>query len=310
MATSGQVTLRGRFRPGSVVRLVRVANEGVRRSEGGDAVDTKRVGEDGSVTFRSGVESGARYLIVGYVDGFPLEVRAVGRSEAEDTGLAQQPVGPDRVRLSDGSWADEAPEHEGAPGGEVGPAPGLHQVSKGTRLRSATPRGYAHPVEDDEPAPYPAQSDVEDGVAQRSDTEFGMATPVAHEAPSSQSDVGARTAQRSATPMGYAYPVPAGDGVRAQRDRESAETKASVGEPVKAASSPPSRSVKAKDRDRDRAVVGPPPAVTPDPGVESDGRDAQGQPLAGDVAAGVGVEPASSPREPVRRRSGESSSSS
>jgi hypothetical protein len=55
---AGQVTLRGRFSAGTVVRLVRVAHEGVLRAEGGEEVDVQTAEKDengvASVSFKKG----------------------------------------------------------------------------------------------------------------------------------------------------------------------------------------------------------------------------------------------------------------
>lgn len=104
----GVVTLRGRFRPGTRVRLVQVAHEGVLRAEGGDLVAAKKVDGDGVVQFTDGVEEGGRYFIVGQIDGEPHEVRvranAVGE---EDLGLVNHAVDRDRTKLADGTFSDE-----------------------------------------------------------------------------------------------------------------------------------------------------------------------------------------------------------
>lgn len=233
----GAVTLRGRFSPGTDVQLVKVKSEAVLRSEGGDVLDDGTVDDDGSVTL-SGLGKGERGFIRGYDRGEFREVRVTGRDDADDSALAQAPVTPDRVRLRDGSWADERPEREDPGFGGVGPAPGQHQVPEGTPQRSDTGRGSAHPVDPGELAPYPSQSDVDDDTPQRSSTEHGQATPIAHDAPLSQEDVKAGTLQRSDTPLGTATPIPDGNAVEAQEAREASETKAAVGEPVKAAAAP------------------------------------------------------------------------
>jgi hypothetical protein len=122
---SGQVTLAGRFPKGTDVRLVKVRDETVLRSEGGETIDTQTVDDDGRVQFKKGVEVGARYFIVGYVDGVPLEVRARGNAPGDDPAtLTQPPIRPGRIRLGDGSWADEAPKKEKTPSGEVAPHSG------------------------------------------------------------------------------------------------------------------------------------------------------------------------------------------
>lgn len=239
MATAkGQVSLHGRFRPGSVVRLVRVRDERVLRAEGGEEVDRKKVDDAGRVQFTSGVTVGARYFVVGKIDGRHVEVRARGNeSGAPNTVLTDAGVVPDRVRLSDGSWADEAPEREDPPGREVGPSPAQRQVPEGVVQRSQTPRGSAHPVEVGERAPYPGQEDVPKGTVQMSQTETGRATPIV-DAPARQEDVGDGVLQRSSTATGEAAVIPPGDALQAQLVRESAAAKAARGEPGQAARSP------------------------------------------------------------------------
>lgn len=301
MATGkGQVTLRGRFRPGTDVRLVQVRDERVLRAEGGVEVGTATVDDGGAVQFSSGVDVGGRYLVCGYVDGFPLEVRARGREAGDDSELlTQPPIGPDRVRLGDGSWSDERPAAEDAGFGGVGPAPGQHQVPAGTVQRSDTWRGTAHPVDPGERAPYPGQEDVKKGTVQRSDTGIGQATPVVHDVPASQRDVKAGTVQRSSTLEGVATPIPAGDAVEAQKTREAADTKAGIGDPGKAAALPASHR---KTKATKQATVKPAARVSPGaPNVRDDtsGLDPQGQPVAADVAAAAGVEPAKKPAEPI-----------
>lgn len=260
MATkAGQVTLNGRFPEGAHVALVKVKDESVLRSEGGKLVATGKV-KDGSVVFKDGVEVGARYIATGYIDGQPREVRVRGNAAGEESAvLAQAPQGTARVRLADGSWADEAPDRESVPGAEVGPAPGQHQVRRGTPQRSETPRGYAHPVDTDEPTPYPRQEDVKKGTPQMSETETGRAAPVIAGA-ARQEDVAKGTPQRSDTETGVATVIPAGDAVQAQRERESSLAKAARGEPGRAAAEPltPVRQAKQKavaDRDIAKANV-------------------------------------------------------
>lgn len=102
MAENGQIELAGQFPVGVVVHLWRVAHEGVMRHEGGDLVDTKRVGDDGRLVFRSRVVPGDRYIAFGYVDGQPVQVRARGLADGEVSGLGQAPVQADVVRHADG----------------------------------------------------------------------------------------------------------------------------------------------------------------------------------------------------------------
>jgi hypothetical protein len=154
-AGSGQVVLRGRFKPGSRVQLVEVAGEHVLRAQGGREVAEGVVGDDGCVAFSSGVKVGGRYFVVGRVDGFPLEVRCRGnRAGEESTALAQEPVRSDRTRLANGAWSDEAPEAEAAPGAQVAPGPAQHQVPSGQVQRSATALGVGTPMDPEETLPY------------------------------------------------------------------------------------------------------------------------------------------------------------
>lgn len=238
MASSkGRVTLRGRFKPGARVRLVKVKDESVLRAEGGELIEERSVDDDGSVQFTKGVDVGGRYFLVGQIDGHPIEVRARGNTaDDEASHVLQTPVQPDRVRLSDGSWADEAPVREDAPFGGVAPGPGQHQVPEGTVQRSDTTRGSAHPVDVSEQEPLPRQEDT-DGELQMSDTETGAAAPVV-DAPASQGDVPEGVLQRSSTPLGVATVIPSGDAMQAQLVRDSAHARASRGEPVKVAAAP------------------------------------------------------------------------
>jgi hypothetical protein len=99
-----QVTLRGRFAPGAVVQLVKVDGAHVLRTTPGDeVVGERKVGKDGAVQFKDGVDKDARYFVRGYTPNGPLEVRVRGRAEADDSEvLAQDPVGYDEVRTRDG----------------------------------------------------------------------------------------------------------------------------------------------------------------------------------------------------------------
>lgn len=256
---AGQITLRGRFSPGSQVRLVRVDGEHTLRAEGGEEVDAKKVGDDGSVTFSKGVEVNARYFIVGQHRGEHIEVRARGRAKDDPSEVLENaPLPPERVKLTDGSFVSEAPEQHRKPDYAEG-APHLSQqhVPKGTLQRSDTPRGSAHPMDPDEPYPYPSQEDEEftkGKVVQASDTPHGMATPLDLGLAQRQEDVPKGTVQRSDTPTGVATPIPKGGPVEAQRMKESSEAKVKRGEPGKAAAAPiggkPPTGASAKESDK------------------------------------------------------------
>jgi hypothetical protein len=75
----------------------------LRTTPGDEVVEEKKVGKDGAVQFKSGVEKDARYFVRGYTPNGPLEVRVRGRAEADDSEvLALPPVGYDEVRTRDG----------------------------------------------------------------------------------------------------------------------------------------------------------------------------------------------------------------
>ena len=88
------VVVHARFDPGAQTTLVKVQSERTLRAEGGEAVDSRRADERGTVTFDAGVELGARYIAVGVKDRYPLEVRA--RGEQSDDATPQLPLWPDR----------------------------------------------------------------------------------------------------------------------------------------------------------------------------------------------------------------------
>lgn len=146
---AGKLSLRGRFTPGSSVRLVKVGGPQVLRPGPTDeTVDEQKVDKDGTLTFSKGVTVGDRYFAVGQVNGQPVEVRLTGRDNDDPGHLAgYEPISPDRARLGiggSGGWADEAPEredHDKVPEGATWQA--QHDVPKGTLQRSDTARGAA-----------------------------------------------------------------------------------------------------------------------------------------------------------------------
>jgi hypothetical protein len=327
----GQVTLRGRFSKGSVVTLTKVAGEHTLRPQGGEDIATKTVEEKDGVSFVqfTGVEEGARYFVHGINDGFPLEVRARGRSAEEDSEvLAQAPVQPDRARLTDGTWADDAPTKESAPSLAT-TFPGQRQVKKGTVQRSDTPRGTAHPVDPEREEPIRRQESVPEGTVQMSDTRprevdgeqvggGGEASELIIGA-QRQEDVKGSVIQRSSTPTGVAQPLPAGDMVQAQEDRDSSQARESRGDNTRAAAEPlRAKGVKsgaptgATDKEStkrheelrksEREAATEVPLDQPsDDGADLTGLDAQGQPLAEDAARAAGVKPAEKPGDTTER---------
>lgn len=295
MSESGKVRLSGRFSPGTSVELVKVEHAGVLTGAGGEVVDSARVGKDGTVEFSA--EVGARYFIRGINDGFPLEVRVTGRESSDvNSENAQAPVQGDRVKLSDGSFLDEAPERVDPPRLEAAPHLAQQMVPKGTPQRSDTPRGSAHPLDPSEPAPLASIADKAKGQALMSDTDLGSLHP-AEVGAQRQEDVPAGTWQRSDTPTGVATPLPSGGAVAAQAEKESSEAKAKRGEPGKAAASPLTSTRAGAGAGKGPKTVSNAPAGLTQPGMgpSRTGHDAMGQPAAADVAAASGVPPAKKP---------------
>lgn len=96
-----RVRLRGRFPAGTLVRLYAVSGpEQMRPSFLNEhLVGEEEVDKDGVVTFTKGVGRGDRYFICGYVDGYPLEIRATGKTKDDESGsVMQPPVQPETVR--------------------------------------------------------------------------------------------------------------------------------------------------------------------------------------------------------------------
>jgi hypothetical protein len=323
---AGQVTLRGRFSAGTVVRLVRVAHEGVLRAEGGEEVDVQTAEKDengvASVSFKKGVDEGARYIATGISDGRPVDVRVRGRSADDPSEILEQPpIQPDRVRLTDGSWSDEAPTKESAPKLAI-TAPGQHQVGDGVIQRSDTLRGSAHPVDPESEEPVRRQESVPEGAVQMSDTRprdvdgvnvggGGEATELVL-GPQRQEDVPDSVIQRSDTPTGVAQPLPAGDMVKAQLDRDSSRTREARGDNTRGAAEPidvkgaklgapkGASQKQSEERQAEALAARTLPRALDQPAddtVNTSGLDAQGQPVYEDVARGAGVEPAKGPSE-------------
>lgn len=232
----GEVTVRGRFPKGTRVSVYEVEDESVLRAEG-EPREVVTADEDG-VKFST--EEGQRYIVQGIVGGAPVSLRVRGRGEAADDVLEQAPVGNDRLRMSDGSWSDEAPKRRSAPAREAAPNLAMEQVGEDQALRAGGDRGEAHPVdpERDQP-PYRSQEQFREqgGGPQMSDTELDRATPV-EPSVQRQEDVPDGTWQRITGDTGQAYPLPAGSSVRSSEERESSRAKEARGEPVRVAAEP------------------------------------------------------------------------
>lgn len=243
MATVKQahVKLAGRFPVGADVELVKVRDERVLRTSAGDKViASATVADDGTVEFTKGVEVGTRYFVRGRVNGDLREVRITG-TETASAVLSQPPVGnvESTIGTTGKTLAQLAAENEEPPAIEVHPAAKQSQA-RGLLQRSATPLGYATPVDPDEVPPYGKQEDVE-GFVQRSDTATGAAALLpSGDIPEKQEDAtDGKLLQRSDTPHGVTTPIPTGDGIQATLDRDAASAKDLGGtEPGKAAGRP------------------------------------------------------------------------
>jgi hypothetical protein len=131
---SAQVVLTARFDSGADVMLVRVRDERTLRAEGGEMIDRRRAGEQGTVTFTSRVEPGARYIAVGVRDRHPLEVRARGQQGAADAPQPPPwPARPHRLRRPlDQPTAETSARRQ--------------EDVHGVPQRSDTPKGTATPL--------------------------------------------------------------------------------------------------------------------------------------------------------------------
>jgi hypothetical protein len=301
MGRQGKVRLNGRFSSGTRVELVKVGHAGVLRSEGGEVVDSATVGKDGSVEFEA--EPAGRYFIRGVNDGFPLEVRVTGRETSDvNSEVAQPPVRADRVRLSDGSWADEAPDRvkrSDQPVFEGAPHASQTFVADGQVQRSDTPRGSAHPHDPEEPSPLPDISSRGKGQVLMSDTPLGTLHP-AEVGAQRQEDVPAGTWQRSDTPTGVAAPLPKGGPVRAQEEKEASESRAKRGTPQQTAAQPLGTSKVTGGKGAKNVSNAPAGLTQPSMGQSRSGHDAMGQPAYEDVARATGVPSAEKPTAVLR----------
>jgi hypothetical protein len=274
---------------------VRVAHEGVLRAEGGEEVDVQTAEKDengvASVSFKKGVDEGARYIATGISDGRPLEVRVRGRASDDPSEILEQPpIQPDRVRLTDGSWSDQAPTKESAPKLAF-TGPGQHQVPDGVTQRSDTLRGSAHPVDVESEEPVRRQESVKEGTPQMSDTRPREVDGV---------QVGGG---------GEATEIVLGP----QLDRDSSRTRESRGDNTRGAAEPidvkgaklgPPKGANEKQslqRQEESLAARTAPRALDQPAdarVNQSGLDAMGQPVYEDVAAAAGVESADQPGDP------------
>lgn len=178
-SAGGQVTVRGRFKVGSLVRLVKADSGSVLHAGSSESVATTTVvDEDGVavVRFDEDVEVGGYYFLCGYVDGHPLNLRARGRKPGEDDSqLAQPPLEPEWQTLANGGRrnpvGDDHPH-------ERHPAPAQHHVADDVPQASRTELGEAVPVDRAAQPPYGRQEDTPEGMVQRSNTPHGVTAPI------------------------------------------------------------------------------------------------------------------------------------
>jgi hypothetical protein len=108
---TAQVTLRGRYSPGTRVRLYRVGRpEALRHAEGDELLGVRKVDKDGMVRFTDadGVEVNGRYILYGHVAGHPLSLRLRGREPGDVAeGAENPPVGNAEVKHADGTVVGE-----------------------------------------------------------------------------------------------------------------------------------------------------------------------------------------------------------
>lgn len=246
------VHLRGRFAPGTKVRLIE--RYGDNYLGGGTEAGTGKVDAEGEVSF-DGLDAGRRFWIVGEIDDTERAVAMTAKEQPQRSRMSAkeqrerlaQTRPPDRrresvtgartsanTRVTTGTGQPFAHEQTGKPTpkeereNEPQPHLRLEDVSKSTPLRSHTITGSAHPVEPGEPQPKPSQDDVRKGTAQRSDTPLGEATvktAVDEEQPKRSQET-QRGKQRSDTETGEAEPKPRASAVKQAKVRDSAESKA------------------------------------------------------------------------------------
>lgn len=231
MAGGAHIHFAGRFKPGTDVDIYEVAGAHVLRAEGGTKLGSATSSEDGVVEFSDGIVEGGRYRITGYINGryedFPV------RGTASDE-VSQTPVQPDRMKLADGSWADERPEKRDVPPAFVGPGIAQEQVPEGTSQRVDTGRGEGFPVGPEEQVPSPRAEEAEGPQMVQGDT--GEAFP-AKPGISRQEDA-QDIPQRVVAQTGQAFPIPKGDAVDAFQMRDSSDAKVMRGGPTGAMTSP------------------------------------------------------------------------
>jgi hypothetical protein len=149
----GGLILRGRFPAGSRVRLTKSAGpHQLRVGPTDEEIDVQTVDEDGNLEF-SGVEPGERYFASGIIGGQPREVRLTGSADPDNSLLAgYEPIRSDRVKLADGTWADEPIDRKEYDEQTVEGATWLAQDQVGDDVpqRSSTIRGSATPISADE----------------------------------------------------------------------------------------------------------------------------------------------------------------
>jgi hypothetical protein len=154
---TAQVTLRGRFPRGALVRLYAASPSALRHSEGDELLAAKKVGDDQTVTFTNldGVAVGGRYIAFGYINGTPVDLRLRGRAPGDES-LGQPPVGVEPVKHADGTVAAERGQAmAGSPTDRPAIPPHPDPSEKDFQQDSSPPPGrpaFPHPFPEDRPA--------------------------------------------------------------------------------------------------------------------------------------------------------------
>jgi hypothetical protein len=152
-SSGGGLILRGRFPAGARVRLTKSAGpHQLRVGPTDEEIDVQTVDEDGNLEF-TGTEPGERYFASGIIGGQPREVRLTGAADPDNSLLAgYEPIRTDRVKLADGTWADEPIDRKEYDEQTVEGATWLAQDQVGDDVpqRSSTIRGSATPISADE----------------------------------------------------------------------------------------------------------------------------------------------------------------
>lgn len=230
-ARSPGVTLRGRFEPGTEVKLY-VRRGDVFNGPVGAAVARAKTSRQSETSF-SGLVDGERYWAVS-----DDESRAVSVTAKLQAAAKVREERPDPVSARPHQRTEVVPPR----GGDVEVPDGVERLPQanqadvsGVLQRSDTAAGAAVPKPEGESVPGLRQDQVPKGTLQRSDTEIGEATiipkgEVGQSPGMRQEDAPANMLQRAVGATGTAFPKPAGGSSAAQELVKVLDAKNDVGE--------------------------------------------------------------------------------